>query len=437
MAVLIPQVLYCYLSLFRSHFTKPSFVYFSGYILSLLLTGGRKTMSRVAQTCFWVDRHLASWERFLAENRWDPTAVGQTLVDTLRAKLSGSLKVHGAYLAVVDTLLIAKNGDKMPGVQFWKDHSGNADRGERIRGHHWAILGLIAFSQAWERFLCLPLLMQLISGQLNPCMFVVDPQGVATLATIWDSVLPLIFQLQLYLHQAALRVVVDAYFAKAPFINPLLEKGIHVVSRLRRDAVGWDDPTPDQRADAQRGHEWKLAQLLTTLPTQLVPVHLYGQVVTVCAVCREVWLRNIRQKVKVVVIEGLKEPIILFSTDLTLSLAQIIEIYGARFTIELAIRDLKEHFGLADYQCYLATAIHRFVHLACLAFCLYRLMQLDQASADWLPPAPKGVSPASFTYLRQRLQRYILGRILSCQSGEIPNLGDSQSELEAILRIVA
>ena len=247
--------------------------------------------------------------------------------------------------------------------------------------------------------------MQLISGQLNPCMFIVDPQGVATLATIWDSVLPLLFQLQLYLKHAPLRVVVDAYFSKAPFINPLLEKGIHVVSRLRKDAVGWDDPTPDQRADAKRGRQWKLAQFLTALPTQLVSVHLYGELVTVRAVCREVWLRDLHQKVKVVVIEGLKEAVLLFSTDLTLSMAQIIEIYGARFTIELAIRDLKEHFGLADYQCYLATAIHRFVHLACLAFCLYRLIQFDQATADWLPSAPKGVSPASFALLRKGLQR--------------------------------
>jgi hypothetical protein len=93
---------------------------------------------------------------------------------------------------------------------------------------------------------------------------------------------------------------------------------------------------------------------LTALPTELVSVHLYGQLVTVRAVCREVWLRDISQKVKVLVIEGLKEPIILFATDLTLSLAQIIEIYGARCTIELTIRDLKGHFGLADYQSYLA-----------------------------------------------------------------------------------
>lgn len=437
MAWLIPETLHSYLLLFRPHFTKPSFVYFSGYILSLLLTGGRKTMSRIANTCFFVDRHLASWERFLAENQWEPLAVFGTLLETLRAKRADSLKVHGAYLSVIDTLLIAKNGHKMLGVQRWKDHSDNADRGDRIWGHHWAIVGLISFSQSWGRYLCFPLLMQLISGQLKPSLIMVDPAGVACLATIWDSVHPLIYQLHHHLNQAPLRVVADAYFAKAPFVNPLLAKGINVVSKLRHDAVGWDDPSPEQRADAKQGKKWKLAHLLAVFPTEAVPVHLYGQDVVVQAICRPLRLRGFNQKVKVVVMAGLKKPIILFSTDLSLSPAQIIEIYGARFTIELAIRDLRGHFGLADYQCYLTTAIHRFVHLACVAFCLYRLLQLDPESRAWLPPVPKRVSPASFTHLRQGLQHFIFGRILSPQFGEIPDLPDNRSELEAILRIAA
>lgn len=437
MVWLVPEILHSYLLLFRPHFTKPSFVYFSGYILSLLLTGGCKTMSRVANTCFFVERHLASWERFLAENQWEPLAVFGTLLETLRAKLDDSLKVHGAYLGVIDTLLIAKNGHKMLGIQRWKEHSDNADRGDRIRGHHWAILGLISFSQKWGRYLCFPLLMQLISGQLNPSLIMVDPAGVATLATIWDSVHPLIYQLHQHLNGAALRVVADAYFSKAPFVNPLLQKGIHVISRLRHDAVGWDDPTPEQRADAKRGKKWKLAHLLTHCPAEAVEVHLYGKIVTVQAVCREVWLRDFNQKVKVVVVEGLKKPIILFSTDLSLSMVQIIEIYGARFVIELAIRDLKGYFGLADYQCYLTTAIHRFVHLSCVAFCLYRLIQLKEDTSPWLPPVPKGISPASFAHLRQGLQHFIIGRILSPKFGESPNLKDNTSELEAILRIAA
>jgi hypothetical protein len=102
-----------------------------------------------------------------------------------------------------------------------------------------------------------------------------------------------------------------------------------------------------------------------------------------------------------------------------------------------AFRDLKGHFGLADYQCYLTTAIHRFVHLACLAFGLYRLIQLQEDTRTWLPPVPRGISPASFAHLRQGLQHFILGRILSPQFGESPNWPANISELEAVLRIAA
>ena len=57
-------------------------------------------------------------------------------VNLLLEKLKSQLQVHGGYLAALDTLLIPKNGKRMSGVQAWKDHSGNANRGERLKGHH-------------------------------------------------------------------------------------------------------------------------------------------------------------------------------------------------------------------------------------------------------------------------------------------------------------
>jgi hypothetical protein len=424
-----------YLWLFRGHFTKPSWSYFGGYLLSLLLTSGRKTMSRVARTCFFVERHLSSWERFLAENPWDLNGVLRSVVDAVLSQMGDSLLVHGALLAVVDTFLVAKNGDAMSGVQAWHDHSGNADRGARMRGHHWALVGLIGWSASWSRYLCFPLLLRLISGQLNPCQIGVDPAGVATLASFWECVLPLLWQLQQMLGPLPLRVVADAYFAKAPFINPLVQAGVHVISRLRKDAVGWDDPRAEQRADAKRGQKWKLARLLEHYTSQAVTAFMYGQQVTVHAVSRIVWLRDIAQQVKVVVIAGLKDPIILVSTDVTLTMTQIIESYAARFTIEIAIRDLKQHFGIADYQCYRGTAIHRFVHLACVAFCGWRLIQLQQPA--WLPGTPKGVSPASFAHLHAAVRHYVVTRILAPTSNDLPEMQAQAAELDAVLRVTA
>lgn len=58
----------------------------------------------------------------------------------------------------------------------------------------------------------------------------------------------------------------------------------------------------------------------------------------------------------------------------------------------------------------------------------------EDASA-WLPPLPRGVSPASFAHLQRELRNFIFGRILSPEFGEISELKDSPGELEAILRI--
>ncbi len=77
--------------------------------------------------------------------------MGKTLVTLLLQKLENQLQVHGGYLAGLDTLLVPKNGKKMSGVQLWKDHSGNANRGERLTGHHWGILGLISFEPTSHR----------------------------------------------------------------------------------------------------------------------------------------------------------------------------------------------------------------------------------------------------------------------------------------------
>ncbi len=122
---------------------------------------------------------------------------------------------------------------------------------------------------------------------------------------------------------------------------------------------------------------------------------------------------------------------------MTLSAAQIIEIYGARFSIELAIRDLKQHFGLAHYQCYLGIAMDRFVHLACVAYCLLALFQRQQLKSDWMPKVSPLHSELSFSRLRRGLQHFAISRVLSPKSASEANLPPQSPELDRILRLAA
>lgn len=102
----IPLELFGYFLVFQGHFSKPNFIYFQGYLWGLLLARGRKTMNNIAHCCFWVERSLSSWERFLSENLWDVNAVGKTLVTLLLQKLESQLQIHGGYLAALDTLFL-------------------------------------------------------------------------------------------------------------------------------------------------------------------------------------------------------------------------------------------------------------------------------------------------------------------------------------------
>lgn len=441
MNAIIPPILLTYLGLFQSGFSKPNFLYFQGYLWSLLLTKGHKCMTNIASVCFFVERHISSWERFLAENNWDLTALSKNLVRTLIATLGDSLKVHGAYLAALDTTLIAKARGQMMGVQKWHQTSGNADRGDAIIGHHWCIIGLISFSAVFDRYLCWPILMRLLPGQHNPFLWIVSPEGVIMQANFWDAVLPIVYHLAELL-QGQLRVVADAYFSKAPFIQPLRDRKIHVISQMRKDAVGWDDPVYGGRGrPPKHGEKWKLATLLDHFQPEVISAFLYGKTVQLVVVLRDVFLRDVRRKVRVVVVEGIKEPLIFLCTDLSLSASQIIEIYGARFSIECSLRTLKRDLGLKDYQCTTFQAILRFVHLACTALCLFRLILLkEDAHSMEIDTKTKRFTKEgqlSLSTLRRRFQAFAFKRILFSKSAQDADLKKGDAKLEQLLKIAS
>ena len=317
------------LSLFlvlESCFTAPSFAYFRGYVWALMVVEGRKCLTRLARCAFFHQRDLSSWERFLAQHRWSLRVVTERLSALVVTKLGEKLLVHGASLLGTDTTLVAKTTTRMLGGQKWKDHSDNADRGAYLVGHHWNLVGLIS---QWEaRWLCWPLVMRLVPGLKGARQWIVGEH--VELMSCWEAAIAALVAVRQCLGDMAVRVVADAFYAKAPFFNGLLARGIHVISRLRKDAVGWaapELPPPGKRGRKPRyGRQWRLASLLTAQTPTRDRLTLYGKLTEVVFVVRDVWLRDVAQKVRVVVLEGAKEPLILVSTDLTLSALQIIEI---------------------------------------------------------------------------------------------------------------
>jgi len=440
MEIFFPAQTLSLLQVFAPCFTAPSFAYLQAYVWALMVVEGRKCMTRLARCAFFHPRDLSSWERFLAEHRWSLSAVTDRLVTLVVSKLGDTLQVHGAYLLGTDTTLVAKTAKRMLGVQKWKDHSDNADRGAYLIGHHWNLVGLIS---PWEaRWLCWPLVMRLVPGLKGARQWIVG-EAVEPMS-FWDAAIAAILEVTRCLGDASVRVVADAFYSKAPFLNGLLARGIQVISRLRKDAVGWDDPPPPppgKRGPKPRyGCKWTLASLLSAAPPTRERLTLYGKLTEVAFVVRDVWLRDVAQKVRVVVLEGAKDPLILVCTDLSLSALQIIELYGARFSIELTIRDLKQHFGLGDYQCTTTLAILRFVHLACLAFCLWRLALIEHLNAGWLQvTASRGAlpeAPLSFQRVRRALRAWATRQVIVANAAPGADLEKIERDHEPLLHML-
>ena len=328
---------------------------------------------------------------------------------------------------------------KMIGGQKWHQARGNADRGDASVGHHWGMIGLISFSAGLGRSLGWPILRRLIPGHLPPFLWMVDPAGGILQATFWDAVLPLGVPLSEGLKQAPGRGVAEASFSKAPFIQPLLERNIHVIPRLRKDAGGWDDR--GRGRPPQRGKKWKSATLLPHFPPETISAFLSGETVPLSGVVREVWLRALKQKGRGGVVEGIKEPRIFLSPALSLSAAQILELYGARFSIEGALRVLKGDLGLGDYHCPTFQAMVRFGHLACTAFCLFRRILLKEAPPSLDAQAEPQRSPKqgalSLAPLRPRFPRFAFQRILFSKSAPEADLKKGDPKMEQLLRIAS
>ena len=87
-----------------------------------------------------------------------------------------------------------------------------------------------------------------------------------------------------------------------------------------------------------------------------------------------------------------KPDTVIMSTDLSLTPREIAGLYADRFAIELTFRELKQHFGLGEYQVRTPQGMLRHLHLSAVACALTQLLTLQAPTAD-LTDGAKPVKP--------------------------------------------
>ena len=153
---------------------------------------------------------------------------------------------------------------------------------------------------------------------------------------------------------------VDGYYAKKKYIDAVVSLDLHAITKLRSDAdcvFLYTGPHPKRRG-ARRKYDGKVnfqdLSRFEDLGTRddEPHLHLYTAVV---------WHKTLKRRLRLVVLLHRKDPakprfIILGSTDPDLNGHKLIDLYAARFQIELLFRDSKQCTGLLDCQARAAAA---------------------------------------------------------------------------------
>jgi len=108
----IPSLVVVFLESFREVFNSPGYLYFKSFVWALMVIPGRKRVIDIANACFFLKKHVSSFERFLSEYKRSINKLIAALVSLLLSVLGERLRVHGAFLLAEDTTFAKKAGKK-------------------------------------------------------------------------------------------------------------------------------------------------------------------------------------------------------------------------------------------------------------------------------------------------------------------------------------
>jgi len=166
-------------------------------------------------------------------------------------------------------------------------------------------------------------------------------------------------------------IVLDGAFGTYPATSMVRQCGLHLISKLHHNAAlycPYAGPKPRRGPTPRYGVRLDYAALpATALCQTVVDGHHCMQTYHLTLLHHDFpEPLNIVILVKTDLRSRRRGHVVLFSTDLSLSAAQILDYYSLRFQIEFNFRDAKQYWGLEDFMNVSPTAVTNAVNLAFL-----------------------------------------------------------------------
>lgn len=148
-------------------------------------------------------------------------------------------------------------------------------------------------------------------------------------------------------------LLADAYFSKKPFLDSVIESGMHLISRLRDDSVLFFKYTGEKTGKRGAPQKFTGKVNLNDIDINCFSLELESEEIKIYSaiVYSKAFKRDIKLAIAIFYKNG-KELTrkLYFSTDLNQKGIEVVEYYRSRFQIEFLYRDAKQHTGLTDCE---------------------------------------------------------------------------------------
>ena len=319
--------------------------------------------------------------------------------------------------------------------------------GPFVYGHVWVVLALLVPHPLWG-VIALPLLARLSIRAKD--LAGIGPTHRPTFRTKLEQAVELLTWAATWLKFLGkpLWVVADGAYAKAPFLKPMIARGVTVVSRLRKDAALWTVPGP--RRPGRRGRPRTYGESRIDLAKRAGqtrgwatgPFDLYGKSM---AKRYKTFLATWRPAGGVIRVVLVDEPtgwVAFFCTDPAATVADVLGRVADRFALEIAFRDVKEIVGAGQQQVRFIGANVGAFHLCLWTFTLTEAWAWNRGESDLT--GHRSASPwddeprrPSHADKRRAWRGELLGREIRAVLRSRPSEKEIQTTAERLLSLAA
>ena len=398
---------------------------------------------RALQTLFGLEIKSQRFYTFMAST----TLPWKGLWRTMWSLISNPA-TDGRIMVALDDSINPKSGKKVFGCGHFHDHAAKGNRTSYPWSQCIVVIGLL--KKVKSRWACLPLdyrfyMMKKVieakcinaerKGKIVPFESKME-QAATMLKEVYDH------------YKQPVLAVTDSWFGNDGLwsrLNRGRDGAFHLLSRLRTNIILYDFAPVIAEGERPQGRPRKYGARLGSVDecaarywgkAKVYTVFLYGKQREVQAYPQDVMLKTMKCPIRVVWVFRKTRYVPLMTTDLTLSVEQIIEYYGARWKIESGFKEIKQEIGSSKTQTRNADAV-----INHLNFCMMATT-LTWIYADRLQEAPdrrhkiRGRSSFAFSDGRRILAEVALSPDFQSVC-PLPVQTPQNSFIKTLLRMVA